>query len=153
LEAASVPRYLDETAASLLAEAREGYQTLGLGRRGVVPLDDGGALIATWRGTAATSSLGLALRGLGLTVTCDDVVIETRSHADDAPSVDTALQTLARRPPPDPVDLAEAISSLETEKFHRHLSRPLLLREAAAAAIDADAVPLMARELAAGAKQ
>jgi hypothetical protein len=56
-----------------------------------------------------------------------------------------ALEALASRPAPDPLDLAAAVSPLKSEKFHPYLSRQLQLIDAAASGIDAGAVPDMAR--------
>lgn len=55
------------------------------------------------------------------------------------------LRSLASDPPPDCADLAADAAGLDTEKFHRYLSRDLLVLDAVTSKLTPGAVPDMAK--------
>ena len=57
------------------------------------------------------------------------------------------LRSLAVETAPDGTDIAAGISALESEKFHRYLSRELLILYAAGSKMLPDSVPEMAQRI------
>lgn len=151
LEGDEVPRYLDAAAAELLREGRGAYRRLDLSRRRIVDLGHNHYLVATWEGSIRTATLALALRLHGCNVTVHDAFLEVSGMQDGAAGLTGALESLAHDDPPTGRELAAGMASLHSEKFHRYLSRDLLIADAAAGRIDAAAVPLMAKEILEGA--
>ena len=144
LEGEEFPRYLDREAADLLREGRDAYHRLGLARRRVVDLGNGHHLVATWDGTIRTTTLALALRAHGFTVAVHDGFLDVEARQKDEAGLLQTLERLAGAPAPAGERLASGIAPLVIEKFHPCLSRDLLIKEAAASRISADAVPEMA---------
>ena len=146
LERNGAPRYLDAEAVELLAEGRAAYHRLGLARRRIVELGERHHLIATWDGTVRTMTLALALRSHGFHVGTSDgfLDVEDRMEGGRLPDV---LRMLASAPPPDGADLAADAAGLETEKYHRYLSRDLLVLDAVSSKLTPGAVPEMARQI------
>ena len=151
LEGAGVPRYLDAVAAELLREGRDAYRRMDLSRRRVVDLGYNHYLVATWEGSIRTATLALALRLQGCNVMVHDGFLEVSGMQDGAADLLGALEALACDDPPSGRELAAGMGSVHVEKFHRYLSRDLLIADAAAGRIDAEAVPVMAREILEGA--
>ena len=147
LEAESVPRYLDQEATELLREGRSTYRRLELARRHVVDLGDNHHLLATWDGTIRTTTLALALRSHGFTVAIHDGFLDVKDRRPEHDRLTSILSMLAVEPGPDGTDLASGMSAIESEKFHRYLSRDLLILDVVASKMAPDAVPEMARRL------
>lgn len=146
LERNDTPRYLDAKAAELLEEGRAAYRQLGLASRRIVDLGEGHYLLATWDGTVRTVTLALALRSHGLRVEPHDGFLDVDDRMEDG-SLLHVLNMLASEPPPDGADLAADAAVLETEKFHRYLSRDLLVLDAVSSKLTPSAVPEMAQQL------
>lgn len=151
LEEGGIPRYLDPAAAALLREGRAAYRRLELSRRRIVDLGPNHYLVATWEGSIRTATLALALRSQGYVATLHDGFLELSALQPDGADLPATLELLARQGPPNGHDLAAGMGALASEKFHRYLSRELLIADAAAGRITPEAVPAMAREILAGA--
>ncbi len=147
LEAAGVPRYLDQEATELLREGRSTYRRLELARRHIVDLGENHHLLATWDGTIRTTTLALALRSHGFAVAVHDGFLDVEDRRPERDRLTSVIRTLAVEPGPDGADLASGMSALESEKFHRYLSRDLLILDVVASKMAPDAVPEMARRL------
>ena len=147
LEADNVPRYLDQEATELLREGRSTYRRLELARRHIVELEDNHHLLATWEGTIRTTTLALALRSHGFVVAVHDGFLDVVDRRPEHDRLTRVLRTLAVEPEPDGTDLAAGMSALESEKFHRYLSRELLVLDAVASKMEPGAVPEMAQRL------
>lgn len=126
LASADVPRYLDALARNLLAEARESFQGLSLDRQNFVSLGDGAYVLATRSGTVKTTTLALALRGLGFTVQTHDGFLEV-FDSDSSPDLRSALAEVAEG---GQVDLFADGPNLHFEKFHKFLTEEFLRADA-----------------------
>ena len=140
-----VPRYLDGEAAELLREGRDAYRRLGLACSRIVELADSRHLVATWDGTIRTTTFALALRCHGFAVAIHDGFLDVEDRRPEHDRLTSVLRTLAVEPAPDVTDLASGMSALESEKFHRYLSRELLILDAVTSKISPGSVPDMAR--------
>lgn len=147
LEEKREARYLDRGAAELLREGRDTYRRLGLARRRVVELGDSHHLVATWDGTIRTTTLAHALRCRGFAVAVHDGVLDIKDRQPEPDRLAGVLRTLAVEPAPDGADLTSGMSALESEKFHRYLSRELLILDAVASKMSPGSVPDMARRI------
>ncbi len=147
LEAEDIPRYLDQEAAELLREGRHTYRRLELGRRHIVELGDNHHLLATWDGTIRTTTLALALQSHGFAVAVHDGFLDVVDRRTEHDRLTSVLRALTVEPGPDGTDLASGMSALESEKFHRYLSRDLLVLDAVTSKVEPDAVPKMAQRL------
>ena len=146
LERNDTPRYLDAVAAELLEEGRATYRHLGLSRRRIVDLGERHYLLATWDGTVRTATLALALRSHGFHVGTYDGFLDVEDPVDDGRLPDV-LRMLASEPPPDGAGLAADARNLETEKFHRYLSRDLLVLDVVASKLAPGDVPDLAKQI------
>jgi len=140
-----VPEYLDETAASLLAEGRSAWARAGLADETLIEVD--GKLFGfPWMGDRAVSTLLFALRATG---------IEAEAEAGGAVlsfprTVPSSLQAALDRflaNTPDAIALAEVASPGPSEKFHPPLSEELLSLDWAATAVDLAGARIAARQL------
>ena len=147
LETENVPRYLDQEASDLLREGRHTYRRLELGRRQMIELGDNHHLLATWDGTTRTMTLALALQSHGFTVTIHDGFLDVEDRRPEHDCLRSVLRRLSVEPGPNGTDLASGMSALESEKFHRYLSRDLLILDAVTSRMVPDAVPEMAQRL------
>lgn len=147
LERNDTPRYLDAEAAELLGEGRATYRQLGLAGRRIVDLGERHYLIATWDGTVRTTTLAFALRSHGFDVAVHDGFLDVEDRRMEHGRLLPVLRSLASGPPPDGADLATDAGVLETEKFHRYLSRDLLVLDAVTSKLTPGAVPDMAKLL------
>ncbi len=146
LEAESVPRYLDQEAAELLREGCHTYRRLDLERRRIVEIGDNHHLLATWKGTIRTTTLALALRSHGFAVDVHDGFLDVKDQQ-ERDRLKGVLTTLSVEPGPAGTDLASSMSALESEKFHRYLSRDLLILDAFTSKMAPESVPEMAQRL------
>ena len=149
-EGGYIPRYLDPEAAALLREGRDAYRRMDLSHSRIVDLGSNHHLVATWEGSIRTATLALALRLQGFEVTVHDGFLDVSAMDDNADLTGT-LASLARQGAPNGNELAAGIASVESEKFHRYLSRDLLIADAVAGKIAPDAVPAMAKAILEGA--
>lgn len=136
-----MPRYLDETARTLLREGREEFTRLDLVRSPLLPLETGIALLFPWCDTVTTE----ALKDQGLLATASHrIVVAVEANPGQ---VLQALKALAHKPPPSALDLAHHVDEREREKFHRYLSHDLLAMDMASARIRTDDIPRLALSL------
>ena len=143
------PIYLNATAASLLEAARAEFQRLGFKRRSICGIGQRHSLIATGVGTVKTSTLALALRSRSYDVMTYDGFLDVRWPESIRP-VTRALETIAHAGPVSAVEVVSSDSNLSTEKFHRYLSRELLLEDVASSRLDVAALPRLARQVVGG---
>lgn len=139
-----MPAFLDETARTLLSEARRTYHELGLGSAHMVPWD-AHTLIFPWAGTAAAYTLVLALKQAGLAASLRGVFIEVE-HA-LFKKVWMTLEHLAATPAPDPTKLVDQVANLERNKFDRFLPRGLLAMDFAAERLSPGAATAVAGKI------
>ena len=145
-EGTAVPAYLDRKAAELLAEARSGYLRLGLHERRVVQLGADRYVLATWRGTVATTTLALALNSLGATASATVGFIET-TPTEQSPPLGEALERLATQALSGEDLLCGAAATLMKEKFHPYLDFGLLSADAVGSYIEPNSLLALAREM------
>lgn len=143
LEGKAVPVYLDEAARRLLAEARLSYLRLAFERRGLSHQGENTHLVFTRRGTIATNSLALALRGAGFKVEVHDGLLEV-SGADAEKNLTDYLQTLSNGASP---NLFVADTNLRFEKFDHFLTDALLQRNLLTSRLDNDCLAFMAENI------
>ena len=141
LEGQDAPVYLDRTAADLLDEGRRAYRQLGLGTSPVVARGEDAWIVATRAGTVRTTTLALALRAGGFTVELHDGFLEV---AGDGRPLEPTLRALSHSP--DAFELPKD-ANLIFEKFHPHLTRPLLIRDALSARLAPASLPSLCRRL------
>ena len=146
-ESESEPAYLDAKATALLEEGRRHYRRLGLLNRRVVELDNNRHLVATWAGTARNTTFALALGWCGFETETYDGFIGIRPKKGHCAVLSEAIRRLADGPAPTGEDLLAQAELPRTEKFHRYLSRDLLMADIVASRLLPSAVPEMAREL------
>lgn len=132
LEGNDLPTYLDQAARDLLDEARQHYAELGFATSSISALSERSHAIATRVGTIKTTTLALALRGLGFAVETHDgfVSVVARDGTTDLSSV---LQGIATG---GDIELFSDQTNLIFEKFHPYLTRELLQADALSARVD-----------------
>lgn len=146
-ESREVPAFLDDKARALLGEGRRTYEKLGLRQAGVIE-DDGTTYLLPWAGTRACGTLALALKERGIAASARGILIEIERTP--LPAVNDTLKDIANAPEPDGERLASNVANLLREKYDRFLSRPLLAKGFARDRLAPEAVPALARHLAAG---
>ena len=139
--------YLDGTAAEMLDEARRNYRMLLLDRASVTGVADGDALVvATRTGSVKTRTLFMALSAMGFDGFCHErgglIEIDGGDGVED--DLRNALEALSEGRGAVPVGDG---ANLEVEKFHRHLTRDLLVRDAMSSLLDAESLPALARSV------
>ena len=137
----NVPRYLDETAALLLDQGRRAYREMEFHRTRIVERGDGAWTLATRAGTAANTTLALALRTHGFEVETSDGFLEVTKGETDLPA---ALRTICEAMPD---AIVPRSANLSFEKFHPYLTRDLLLRDALSCRLRPQVLPRLCREL------
>jgi ATP-dependent helicase Lhr and Lhr-like helicase len=133
-EGDAVPIFLDSTAKSLLAQARAGFASLGLGRRQIIPFE-GGSAYFPWRGDRVSSTLVLGIRAAGYHVEQQGCALIASKLAPSALR-ELLLDAFGADVDPDPLWLGATVQNLVTEKYHRLLDPDLLLRDCAVARLD-----------------
>jgi len=124
--------YLDETAQSLLDEARTNYARLNFVPRQIARLSDKTVLLATRCGTIKTTTLAFALQVEGFEVQIHDGFLEAK-EATGLPSVLSVLAAIAVG---QKVFLFENEPNLLFEKFHPYLTPELLQADALSSRLD-----------------
>ena len=140
------PTYLDKDAKRLLNNARSEFRWLGFDRWSTFKIDKCNCLIATWTGSAKTSTLALALQAMGYTVETHDGFLHVTRKKGVQP-VEAALQEITSSSPNSAHRLLSGKENLTTEKFHPYLSTDLLLEEAASSRINLAALPELAQNI------
>ena len=128
-----VPRYLDRTAQTLLAEGRAAFHAYGHGTRRVFAWDSG-TLLFPWRGDRIMNTLAVVLTKQGLHVGQEDLAI-TVGNCPPAELL-ALIGDLAAGPRPDPVALAGTVRAKAHDKYDRYLSEELLNLAYASRALD-----------------
>lgn len=122
LEAENKPLYLDAKSLQMLEEARLNYAQMGFTRTSLVDLGEQTSIIATRVGTMKTTTLALALRGVGFSIEQHDGFLYVKAGDKTLP----ISETLERIRDGEAVDLFAGAGNLLTEKFHPYLTRQLL---------------------------
>lgn len=143
----TLPAYLDSVAISLLQAARSEFANNRLNQTGLISVGQDNLLIATWRGTIATTSLGLVLTGMGFEVSVNDGFLDIAAPKDAETALEVALHGIARGSE----DLTEIVrphaAGLGTQKFHPFIGDALLYEDALTEQIDLQTVPQLANEV------
>lgn len=143
LEEVHRPIYLDAAANDLLDEARAAYRQLSFENGRIAHLGEDAFVLATRRGTVATTTLALALRSVGYTVQSYDGFLEVFGKQ-TTPPLTSALSEFAEGREP---ELFDETANLRFEKFHPYLTDQLLERDALSARVDGRALAPLSREL------
>ena len=141
------PRYLDETALSLLQAARREFKLLGLGRQAILMIGERAAVVATWAGTVKTSTLALVLTSKGYKVSSSNGGFLVINYSSEMPPLKDTLGLIARTRQ---VSLGQVLTGKENlmaEKFHQHLSWKLLVQDAESCRFDLNALPQLAQSI------
>ena len=109
----SVP-FLGDSAAALLAEARQYYGTASLNFDRVVQ-DGSTVILLTWRGDWANDALALLLSSIGLTSWNKGIVVRVKSTSTS--DLREALVRIATMEIPDPAELRLNLATLLQEKW------------------------------------
>ncbi len=143
----TLPAYLDKVAVGLLEAARSEFVNSRLDQTKLLSFGEDNTLVATWRGTTATTSLGLVLTGMGYEVSTHDGFLEVALPKDSDTTVQAALHNIANGKE----DLARIVrpcaAGLGTQKFHPFIGDELLFEDALTEQIDLQAVPHLAGEV------
>ena len=141
-----VPRYLDPTAQTLLAEGRAAFHAYGHAAQRIFGWGTE-TVMFPWRGDRIMNTLAVALGTLGLAVGHDGLAL---TIANCSPTdLRTLVKELAARPAPDPVSLARTVRAKLHDKYDRYLSDELLDVGYAARALDVPGAWASLAELAA----
>ncbi len=132
LETNIEPTYMDQTALSLLGEARRNFARLDFASTPVAQGDTGSHIVATRCGTVKTNTLALALGAMGFQVTQHDGFL----RVDDSEAETPLTEVLHNFASGDTVDLFRHSPNLIFEKFHGHLTTPLLEQDALSGRVD-----------------
>jgi len=128
-----VPRYLDTTARTLLAEGRAAFHAYGHAARRVFARDSE-TLLFPWRGDRIMNTLTAILSMNGLLVGQDGLAI-TVGGCTPARLLER-ITSLVSGPTPDPVAIAATVRAKHHDKYDRYLSEDLLNIGYAARALD-----------------
>jgi ATP-dependent Lhr-like helicase len=128
-----IPRYLDATARTLLAEGRAAFHAFGHADRRIFGWGTETVLFP-WRGDRIMNTLAVVLASHDLTVGQDGLAITVGNCSPAA--LWELIQELAGCPPPDPVALATTVRAKVHDKYDRYLSDALLNVAYAARALD-----------------
>ncbi len=140
-----VPRYLDPTAQTLLAEGRAAFHASGHATHRIFARGTE-TLLFPWRGDRIMNTIAVVLTRHGLEVGQDGVAI-TVGNCSPAELLGT-IKELAAGPPPDPVALAGKVRAKIYDKYDRYLSEELLNVAYAARALDVPGAQASLAELA-----
>lgn len=139
-----VPRFLDSTAASLLAEGRAEFAGLALAQRSFVR-DGSDLLLFPWAGDRVMNTLVVALNTAGLEPAAEGVAI--RVLAGDEAAVRAALSSLITDELGDAEDLAAPMLNKRESKYDWVLSDALLTADYARRALDLPGAVTAAKRL------
>jgi ATP-dependent helicase Lhr and Lhr-like helicase len=128
-----IPRYLDATARTLMAEGRAAFHAYGHATHRIFSWGTETVLLP-WRGDRIMNTLAVVLATHGLQVGQDGLAI-TVGNCSPAQLLDV-VRTLAAGPAPEPVALAATVRAKLHDKYDRYLSEELLNLAYAARALD-----------------
>jgi ATP-dependent helicase Lhr and Lhr-like helicase len=143
-EEIAVPKFLDDAAVQLLTEARETFDSLGL-RHSCLARHRDEIMFFPWVGEQAQMAFILALKAHDVPATSHGISILVKSQNEHL--LESALQTLADEPVPDPIALARLVSDMKRAKYDGYLGDDLLARCYSSERIDAAYVPTIANDL------
>jgi ATP-dependent helicase Lhr and Lhr-like helicase len=135
LTAESVPRYLSDTAANLLSEARASYARYQLRDCGILQAGPH-TLLVPWTGSKAVTTLAAQLCAAGLDASNDGLIITVAGAAAD--HVRRHLGSLIVEGPADPVALALTVANKAAAKYDEWIDDDLLAVDYARRALDTD---------------
>ena len=148
-----VPEYLDQTATRLLSNARSEFRVYRYDQSSIHRVGDRNSLIATWVGSIKSRTLDLVLSSKGFRVTrWEGGFLDVSWDHGKLPLMD-ALNEIGHSGSLSPGSLISEDSNLSFEKFHKYLSRDLLIEDAASSKLDFESLPGLARKLLAGSKE
>ena len=133
LEEDAVPRYLDATAASVLAQARRAYADANLDTASVVQ-DGTDALLFTWTGDKQGNTLAIMLNAAGLETDLEGFALRVAGVRTEA--VLAQLVALVSASPPDPIHVAKSVINTELGKYDSWIGSDLLTVQYASRMID-----------------
>ena len=128
-----VPRYLDATARTLLAEGRAAFHAYGHATRRIFARD-AETLLFPWHGDRIMNTLATVLGMHGLAVSQEGLAL-TIGNCTPARLLEV-ITNLATGPAPDPVAIATSVRAKQHDKYDRYLSEELLNLGYAARALD-----------------
>jgi ATP-dependent Lhr-like helicase len=128
-----LPRYLDATAQTLLAEGRAAFHVFGHATHRIFAWG-AETVMFPWRGDRIMNTLAVVLTKYGLEVGQDGLAI-TVGNCSPAQLIEV-IKELAAGPRPDPVTLADTVRAKIHDKYDRYLSEELLNAGYAARALD-----------------
>ena len=140
----AVPRFLDATAAAMLAEGRGTFEHLGLREHGLCR-HEGQLMLFPWVGARAQLALVLALAMHGVTSASNGVAVTV--HSRDGRALVEALTAVSREPAPDPAALARFVPDMKRAKYDAYLGDALLTACYASERLDTGRVPSIAVDL------
>ena len=143
-EDVAIPRFLDETAAMLLVQARETFDRLGL-RHASLRRHGDELMLFPWVGDRAQLALVLALAAHVIAASSKGIAVTSPAHGEG--ELIAALQALSAGPAPDAVALARLVPDMKRAKYDAYLGADLLARCYASERIDAARVPVIAAAL------
>jgi ATP-dependent Lhr-like helicase len=130
---AEVPRYLDATAQTLLAEGRAAFHAYGHASHRIFAWG-AETVLFPWRGDRIMNTLTVVLTRHGLAIGQDGLAITVGNCAPG--QLLDVIKELAASPAPDPVALAGTVRAKTHDKYDRYLSEELLNLGYAARALD-----------------
>ena len=140
----AVPRFLDETAAALLTEARGTFDRFRLRDHGLCRHEDQ-LLLFPWIGSRSQMAVVLALAARGIMAESNGIALVVPDK--DQGALIDAMRAMAREPAPDPVALARLVPEMKRSKYDAYLGGDLLTRCYASEHIDGTRVPAIAADL------
>ena len=135
LAAEHAPRYLSDTASSLLSEARAAYTRYRLGDHSILQAGPH-TLLLPWTGSKSATTLAAQLCAAGLDASNDGLIITVASAAAD--HVRQYLDALVTAGPADPVALAATVANKAAAKYDEWINDELLAVDYARRALDTD---------------
>jgi ATP-dependent helicase Lhr and Lhr-like helicase len=139
-----VPEYLDESARTLLAQAREGFRAHDLMTHSAIP-HGRGTLLLPWVGTKKLTSLALAFNALEMDASTFGHAIELSNHSLDA--VMQVLGRMAAEPPPPPEVIAAKAAKPHRAKFDPLLPADLMTLVTVVEQLDVNSIPDIAARM------
>lgn len=122
LEGDDLPLYIDAVTQGMLEEARFNYEQYGFNINSVYNVSKQITIIATRTGTIKTSTLALALRGLGFTIEQHDGFLLVEA-GDEALDLNAGFERILSG---EGINLFADAGNLISEKFHPYLTPGLL---------------------------
>lgn len=141
---ATLPRFVDETAAALLDEARDAFTRAHLKDFSLARHEDQ-LLLLPWVGGRAQVAFVLALNQHGVSAVSNGLAVVVPTE--QAGAMAGVLAVLARSQPPSGVELALLVPDMVRAKYDSYLGTELLAQCYASEHIDAARVPAIAADL------